>query len=142
MQIEFYTVQDDPKTIPKTLTGGVLISGAIRDSSVDLMQPEITITGNVSAYNYMYIPDFHRYYFVEPPVTVRTGIQIVRGRVDVLQTYAPQIFNCPAVLDRSANLVDAFIADGQQERHSFPAQSVLPFNYLTYGNYIFMLTAG
>lgn len=116
MQIYLYVVSDDPDTMPKTLSDPVTVAGSVRDPSVDLMRPVITLTGTpAGTYNYAYIPDFNRYYFVDPPVTERTGLVMLPMRIDVLQTYHDQIMSAPVILERSTDVFNADIADPRRQ---------------------------
>lgn len=113
MTVTLYTINDDPKKFPKTLPEqGTDLTGYIRDQSVDLMRPELTVTGSPGAgFNYAYIADFHRYYFVDPPITIRTDLVILPMRCDVLQTYKDQIITAPVIVERSAGKYNTYIAD-------------------------------
>lgn len=116
MQINFFQMLDDPAVMPKNLTDPVTLSGYIRDNAVNVMNPVITLTGTPSGqYNYAYIPDFNRYYFVDPPITDRTGLIQMLMHVDVLQTYYEYIMQCPVIVDRSSGGYNADIADPRRQ---------------------------
>ena len=53
--------------------------------------------------NYMYIPDFGRYYYISDIIADTGGAAIVTGEVDVLMTYAAAIKQAPAVVVRSTS---------------------------------------
>ena len=74
MDIYIYTVHDDPRTLNKNLGDGLTVAGTIRDETCSLTAPVLTVSGNIGAANYMYIPDFGRYYYIAEQETVRTGI--------------------------------------------------------------------
>lgn len=116
MNLYLYQITDDPLVFPKTLPAGTTVTGTIREDAVDLMRPEIMVTGAPSAgYNYAYIPDFGRYYFVDPPVTIRTGLVKLPMRVDVLQSFADQIVDAPVIVERSSNKYNLDIADPERK---------------------------
>lgn len=72
---------------------------------------ELTGTGNPSAYNYCYIPDFARYYFVKA-WTWAPGKWIAELSVDVLASYRDQIGSSTEYVTRSSALYDGNISDG------------------------------
>ena len=47
--------------------------------------------GNVPTCNYMYIPDFGRYYFIDQIESFRNNLWNIRAHVDVLESYKTQI---------------------------------------------------
>lgn len=113
MTIDLYTVSCDPHTVDKTdyITATAAVSGTVR-GELDIQQPIVEITGDISGYNYAKIDG--RYYFIENCNRLRTGLSVVRMSVDVLWTYAAQIMQLPAVASRSYRLVNAYLPDDQQ----------------------------
>lgn len=120
MIIYLYSITEDPNVFPKTLESPVTMTGTIRDDQVDVMRPSVLITGAPgSQYNYAHIPDFNRYYFVDPPVTDRTGLIYYKMHVDVLQSFAAQILAAPVIVQRSRNLYNAFITDSDRAFYQY-----------------------
>lgn len=120
MTINLYSITEDPRTMPKTLPEPVVMTGRLRDEQVDVMQPAILMTGAPSqVYNYAYLPDFNRYYFVDPPITERTGLVRLQLHVDVLQTYYANIMTAPVILDRATEGYDAFVPDGRRKFYTY-----------------------
>ena len=66
------------------------------DQSIE--RPVMIINGNVSAYNYMYIPEFNRYYFISDIEYKTGGIQYVHGEVDPLQSFKTEILSNKAII--------------------------------------------
>lgn len=131
MDIYLYTVQDDPKKMTKTLGTGTKLTGTLR-GELDIMRPEIMLDGNADGKNYMYIPDFGRYYFLDPQREVRSGLHTVTGREDVLMSWADAIKTAPAIVQRSENEVNAYIHDPDQPAAAFPVSSLYTFTPLSY----------
>lgn len=91
MDIKLYRNNSPNNKIGKTLTSEVTLQGSLRDSS-KVVKPSILIeTTSVSAYNYAYIPDFNRYYFIKEVTSHRTGLWLLEMEVDVLETYKNNI---------------------------------------------------
>ena len=94
MDIFFYTSTAEPNSFPKVLGSAIRYQGDLRDEC-DILNPVITIAGlnPNNTFNYCYIPDFKRYYFITESSVVRTGLIEFILRVDVLQSWASQILN-------------------------------------------------
>ena len=95
--------------ITKSVSLGFNIEGTLR-SDCDIMNPSILIEASpdtVCGYNYAYIPEFGRWYFVQNVNAYRTGLSIVSLAVDVLYTYKESILNSNAIVCRSSKTGDA-----------------------------------
>lgn len=113
MLIQFYYNQSDERTIFKNIAPGVSLNGALRDSS-SMIEPVILIQSAAPIhYNYAYIPDFERYYFVSNVTSVRTGLWLVEMRVDVLMSFKNDIANYKIVIDKQTEMEnsDEYIDD-------------------------------
>lgn len=76
------------------------LSGYLR-SECSVLQPVIVIemTGNtITQYNYCYIPEFGRYYFINNIESVRTNVWRIHCNVDVLMSYSQQILNLNVIV--------------------------------------------
>jgi hypothetical protein len=113
MTINLYKTLSEVNKVTKTLTDEISLTGTLRDVS-SVMNPRIIIEeDNISDYNYAYIPDFGRYYFITNIDSVRNNIWNVSMRCDVLMTYADEIKNNTAVIARNSNLWNLYYQDEQ-----------------------------
>lgn len=87
------------------------LEGTLRDEC-SVMTPSIEIrTGQttdialptLTKCNYMYIPNFNRYYFITDITSYRNTLAIVHGHVDVLKTYEDEIKGNYALVKRASN---------------------------------------
>lgn len=114
MNVTLYKYSGNLRKIDKTLpsgTGNILtLSGYLKDGS-SVLNPTILVnyTIDIVGFNYAYISDFSRYYFVEIS-NVNKDLWELRMRVDVLKTYATTILNTQMNIDRCME-VDYKIAD-------------------------------
>lgn len=105
MDIILYVNSSERQAITKTLSNGLTLTGSLRNES-SVINPTILIeTTNPSSYNYAYIPEFGRYYFITDIVSVRTNLWRVSMSVDVLMSFAQSI------LDLDVIVSDASIGD-------------------------------
>lgn len=119
MQITLYRTLVDNNYVNKLNAGDydsiTAIEGTFRDE-VDLLNPIFTIrydpsTNTVFKFNYCYIPEFERYYFITSVKYVTSLIIELTCHVDVLMTYKDIIRNTSAVVDVSNNIVDYKLPD-------------------------------
>lgn len=95
MDIYLYKTVDDDNVVNKTLTDELLISNVKLKSPVNINNPVLTLTAkhNIKDYNYAYIPEFEKYYFIEDITLQSNNINVITLRVDVLKTYEEDILN-------------------------------------------------
>ena len=87
MTINFYSVSDRKNKLSKTLGTATQLTGTLRDP-VSLTDPEILVeSATVPTYNYAYISDLGRYYFITSVVAEQYKLFRIRLHVDVLMTY-------------------------------------------------------
>lgn len=102
MDIFFYTSSAEPNSFPKVLGSAIRYQGELRDEC-DILNPVLTIEGlnPDTTFNYCYIPDFKRYYFITESSVVRTGLIEFNLHVDVLQSWSEQILEQSGVILRN-----------------------------------------
>lgn len=112
VSVAFYQNNSEPYRIGKSLTGKYAESCILKDGT-SVENPILLITNynNITDCNYMYIDDFHRYYFIEDIVSIRQGLWEVHAHVDVLESYANQIKACSATLKRQEHLFNMYLDD-------------------------------
>ena len=124
MEIRLYKNTSEDRQINKNLMDEIVLTGSIRDDSVDIMDPIITVNSNIAYidYNYCYIPDFHRYYFFSaPPTIVRTGVFQLLLHVDVLMSfkgtpengYSDGFLGNAGLVETTANYGNFYLMDPQ-----------------------------
>lgn len=87
MTILFYSVSARKNELSKTLGTATTLTGTLREP-VSLTDPEILIeSATVPAYNYAYISDLGRYYFIRSVVAEQNQLYRLALHVDVLMSY-------------------------------------------------------
>lgn len=71
---------------------------------------ELRTTSNLNGYNYMYISDFGRYYFITD-ISHDNGSVIITGSCDVLATYKTEIGSASEYVTRSASDYNGDVID-------------------------------
>lgn len=112
MVIKLYITTSDPKYIEKTLTGEISINGVARDP-VDVVNPIIEYERgeiDISGYNYAYIEDFNRWYFM----TVSDdsyNMHTLTMHCDVLKTSSVWLKARSATITRNEKLYNSYLND-------------------------------
>lgn len=90
MTIQLYTTADDPKTVSKSLSG-VSTMTARATQPCDILHPNLILSGdstvNAINANYVYIPDYARYYFIRKHTTDTAARIVLECDVDVLMSH-------------------------------------------------------
>ena len=98
MEITLYTTGSERHAIQKNLQNAIEFVGSLRGES-SVVSPTILIEmTNPSQYNYCFIPDFNRYYFITDITSVRTNLWRISCSVDVLMSYQSQLLNLDVIV--------------------------------------------
>lgn len=105
MVITFYNNLSERNVIRKTLTNALNISGTLREAT-SITNPIITVESSLAivSYNYCYIPDFGRYYFIVDVKSMRNNLWALTLRADVLMSFQKAILNTPAIIDHTTTI--------------------------------------
>ena len=145
MNIKLYYNTSDNRCIRKNLLNEFSLSGTLRDSC-NLIEPVINIQNDsVVRYNYAYIPDFKRYYFIKKITSLRKGLWTIEFEVDPLMSFKGDILALQVVVDKqsSDSVGDEYIDDGSLVADNYMFKSVYNFSkgFNDHGEYI-LITAG
>lgn len=103
MNIILYNQTNPINKIDKILTNGVTKNGTLHDMT-SILNPSIAIkTITIPYYNYCYIPQFNRYYFITNISHVNNGLMQIDCKVDVLTSFSDDIKNSLAKTKISMN---------------------------------------
>ena len=112
MQIILYNNASEPNTINKTISNALTLSGALREeSSISKPKFRICSNSNLAQYNYCYIPEFARYYFISEIVIERNGVWNISTKCDVLESFKEKILGLEAVIGRQEKEYNLYFSD-------------------------------
>lgn len=114
MELQFYYNLSDERQIYKKLSSPLTLTGTLRDES-SVMNPKILVKSDTPLrYNFCYIPEWNRYYFVREITSYRNDLYIVSLEVDVLMSFKNDIALLQVVVDKQTefNNGDEYIDDG------------------------------
>ena len=107
MTISLYVNTSEKEKLDKSLSNKTELNGYLKQGS-SVVNPIITIQiTNPSQYNYVYIPQFHRYYFISDTVNVKNNIWEIHMHVDALSSFKSQIRANKAIIDKNQYLTNA-----------------------------------
>lgn len=100
--ISLFKTNSENNRVVKTLTDEKQLSGELRNQT-SVLNPSIRIESadNISTYNYAYISEFGRYYYITDIVSVRNNCWVVSLRCDVLMSYKDEIQGLNVILDNT-----------------------------------------
>lgn len=144
MDITLSVTHSEKNKLEKVLTDSQVFTGTLRGIT-SVISPEIDLeVENPTGFNYAYIPDFGRYYFINDMVSIRSGLWKISMRVDVLMSFKSDILNSRGIIVDT----ESVNADVYQEHDSWNTKvknktDIIPFSngLLESGEYI-LITAG
>lgn len=143
MVIDLFINSSENNRVSKVLSDKLEITGTLRGET-NVVNPEILIEhANPTRYNYAYIPEFHRYYFIKDFTAVRNGLWQVHLAVDVLETYKTEIKGMLAIIDKNETVGNNYFNDGSFVLDSRAYNQIINFSngFNDNGEFI-LITAG
>lgn len=111
--VDLYQNESPIEKIGKTLSNSHTISDVVLKRDTSILRPVLLINSaqDIYTYNYMYISEFGRYYFIDDIRSVNNNIWEISAHVDVLETYKSEILANSAVIRRQANIFNTYLND-------------------------------
>ena len=108
-------------------TGGTTYTGTLKDNT-SVVNPSVIFEFSAfPAYNYAYIQEFSRYYWITDKTHVANNVWIISMHVDVLASYKTEIGSSSKYILRSASDFDGNITDMK-----YPTKAVVNANVATH----------
>lgn len=111
--IDLYKNESPVEKIGKTLNSQSTINNVALKRDTSILRPVLLLNTNLSIfqYNYMYISEFGRYYFIDDIRSINDNLWEISAHVDVLETYKTQILANNAVIRRQEKLYNLYLDD-------------------------------
>lgn len=107
MTIDFYKVNDVKNKINKTLDVPYTISNVFfKSGNVDIVNPFLRLSRDMTQYNYCFIRELNRFYFIDDVVIENNGIKNYKLTIDVLMSYKNEIMNNKTHIVESENVLN------------------------------------
>ena len=143
MTVIFYKYNDIKNKINKTLENGLTVNDVVIQNDFDITDFDLLIKNSDfnSGYNYCYIQDLGRYYFIESVEKMNGTIYKIRLTVDVLKSFSTQIENINAIITKSENPDDNFVDCEKSENYTSEVINMTD-NFNHNGNLILVTSLG
>lgn len=143
MNITLYVNSSEKNKIGKNITAVDTLQGSIKGES-SIINPVILIEYNdPTAFNYVYIDTFGRYYFVKDVTVVRNNLLRLQLTVDVLESFKTQILAQSVIIDKNTTQFDYYLPDDNWKVNVKTKTDIInfPSGLLESGEFI-LITAG
>lgn len=128
INITTYVTTDDRRKVIKNLTSAHSIDVTLLEPFSVLTPTLVLQTINGLDFNYVYIPYFSRYYFVNSIDVNKGGRAIVNCSVDVLMTYQNEFIDNDFLIVRSESIGVNYITDTQLPLYPYKDMKVIEFS--------------
>ena len=95
----------------KNLGDNCILADNTSVTSPTVIIGRISSLDTISNYNYAYIPQCHRYYYINDIIALSGGRVKLLLTVDVLKSYASDILNCTQLVTRQKNQGKMYLAN-------------------------------
>ena len=130
MNINFYTITDDPRKVGKTLGTALATATGVLHERINNLSMSVQVPSSFFNYivqsNYVGIDTTGKHYFLES-YDIRNDCVIINLKQDVLHNYSTQIRAMQATIDRSASVFNGFLYDNGYEMLSYKKNAVRKF---------------
>lgn len=133
IKVRFYKISDENNKIQKTL--GTMVAEKECDvyELSSIISPQFTVNyqANLLTCNYIYVPEYHRYYYITNIASTSAKRMLISCQEDVLMTYKDQILATEILLDRTGTTEyrDAYIPDANEQIKQYTETFILNFQY-------------
>ena len=111
--VDLYNNKSPVEKIGKNLTDSHTISDVLLKRDTSILRPVLLVNSvqDIYTFNYMYISEFSRYYFIDDIRSVHDNLWEISAHVDVLETYKTDILSNTAVLRRQEKKFNLYLDD-------------------------------
>lgn len=110
MNIDFHVCSDPMNQIDKNIGSATTKTGTLKDGC-NVIDPVILVAFNPTGFNYAFIGEFGRYYFMRDIRNVSNDLWEVHLHVDVLKSFASQIKASQCIVAKNANRYNLYLND-------------------------------
>lgn len=111
----------------------------------DVLKPILIVNGvGLSGYNYGYLPDFGRYYYIARQTTLNENTVEIDFVVDPLMSFANEIRTNTGIVLRSESDINTYLSDSEIQELAYKRiqTKLFPNSFNNNGNLILIVTGG
>ena len=144
MEIRLYQNMSEAERATKTLQNELILNGEA-NTDLSLLHPTFILElDNLPNYNYIYVPEFGRYYFIGEPINIGGNTWQVPCEEDYLSSWWNSVKENTAVIARQEQKYNLYLND--PEWKVYTNKQVLtrdfPSGFLDSGNYFLTVVGG
>lgn len=127
--VDLYQNESPVEKIGKRLSNSHPISDVLLKRDTSILRPVLLVNSaqDIYTYNYMYISEFSRYYFIDDIRSVNNNMWEISAHVDVLETYKDEILSNQAVIRRQQNRYNTYLNDPEWLVYAY--ESVVAYKF-------------
>lgn len=113
MNINLYTTSSDERAINKSISSLGSLDVKLKEGS-SIINPIFIINKknyDVAKLNYLYVPSYNRYYFINNINCTTAGLIELECHVDVLMSFKPHIQSITTLINRQEYVYNKYIKD-------------------------------
>lgn len=145
MDLTLYVNSSERESIHKSLSNSTVFSGVLRGES-SVINPVFTIEhNNPTGFNYCYIPEFGRYYYITDITSVRYKMWRIECSVDVLMSFRESILALEVVISDNTGGDNETYVSGKPWVTTVKTKTdviMFPSGLLDSGEYILITSGG
>ena len=149
MGLHLYQMSSPREAVTKSWSYGLTWETYQSNTPCDVLHPVVTVSDEYNHHNadimanlnYARIDELNRYYFVDKIEIVADKLYRYYLSVDVLTTYADEIYAQRAIIKRQQNLYDLYLNDGSLRVENYPMIQTLEFSNQPLANYWYYVLA-
>lgn len=141
----FYFNKTDKRYMNKTLSSVYDNVSLTYIDKTDILNPVLKLGKQIDplSFNYVYIPEFSRYYFVSEPPIFEEGYYRVKLHVDVLMSFKSQILAQNVIVKRQEKAYNLYQVDEKMNVYNTPVYRTIEFpNGFSNTGYFVLCVAG
>lgn len=125
----FYNNKTDKRYMNKTISAVYDNVSLTYIDKTDILNPVLKLGKQIDplSFNYIYIPEFSRYYFVSEPPIFEEGYYRVKLHVDVLMTFKSQILAQYVIVKRQEKAYNLYQVDEKMNVYNTPVYRTIEF---------------
>lgn len=114
MIMKMYNTSDSNNTINKTLSNETEYEIKLKGET-DIKTPVVVLhSDSIILFNYAYIPEFNRYYFIDKIELFPNGIYNISLKVDVLESFKAEILASSGFINQQTKNVNKYYNSNYQ----------------------------
>lgn len=144
MKITLYNTPSPRNQVNKVLNNAQDVNINLKPST-DILHPTLILGGvSITGFNYCYIPDFNRYYYINDMESGGNNVNSRTLTVDVLMSYNNEIRQIKALVERQENFYNLYLPELQIPNYAYKRvqTKTFPMQPLNVGTQVILATTG